>query len=239
MIKIALITLSSLCLFNIAVYANPLTARNTAADHKEEAGLGVGAIIGALIAGPPGAIIGAAGGAWFGNKQEQKDSKLTLLEQRLLEKQAELAYLQNDFNDLQSTLGQKLQKVKIEKRLGALEDLSRGVSLTVYFRTNSAEVDAEIVPRITKLANFVKEFPEIQLQIDAHADRRGHSNYNKQLSKQRAQVITQELIRAGLDSTRIHTHAYGESEALSAIGDEEGYVFDRRVNINLTLNTEI
>ena len=239
MIKIVLLFLSSLCLFNIAVHANPLTARNTAADHKEEAGLGMGAIIGGLIAGPPGAIIGAAGGAWFGNKQEKKDSKLTLLEQRLIEKQAELAYLQNEFTGLQSTLGQKLQKVKTEKRFGALEDLSRGGSLTVYFRTNSAEIDAEIIPRITKLATFVKEFPEIQLQIEAHADRRGHSNYNKQLSKQRAQVISQELIRAGLDSTRIHAHAYGESEALSAIGDDEGYVFDRRVNIHLTLNTEI
>jgi outer membrane protein OmpA-like peptidoglycan-associated protein len=238
MIKIMLLSLGILCLFNIAVHANPLTDRNTAANHKEEAGLGVGAIIGGLIAGPPGAIIGAAGGAWFGNKQEKRDSEIGSLEQRLIEKQSELAYLQNQFSDLQHSFGKTLKKVKTEKRLGALEDLSRGVSLTVYFRTNSAEVDVEIIPRISKLASFVKEFPEIQLQIEAHTDRRGHASYNKRLSKQRARVISQELIRAGLPSTRIHTHAYGESEALSAIGDEEGYVFDRRVNIYLTLNAE-
>ena len=39
-------------------------------------------------------------------------------------------------------------------------------------------------------------------------------------------------------SARIHAHAYGESEALSALGDDEGYVFDRRVNIHVTLHTE-
>jgi len=210
-----------------------------AANHQEEAGLGIGAIIGGLVAGPPGAIIGAAGGAWLGNREKQEDSKLSELEQGLIDKQSELAYLQKKLQQLQNSFGEQLHKVKVEKRLGVLEDLSRGVSLTIYFRTNSAEVDAEIMPRIKKLAHFIKEFPEIQLQLEAHADRRGHSSYNKMLSKQRAMVISQELIRAGVDAARIHTHAYGESEARSAIGDVEGYVFDRRVNIHLTLNTEI
>ena len=80
MIKYTLLILSSLCIFNIAVHANPLTSRNTAANHKEEAGLGMGAIIGGLIAGPPGAIIGAAGGAWLGNKKKREDIKLSDLE---------------------------------------------------------------------------------------------------------------------------------------------------------------
>jgi sortase system peptidoglycan-associated protein len=238
MIKATLLLFSSLCLFNIAVHASPLTERNTRADHKEEAGLGMGAIIGALIAGPPGAIIGAAGGAWLGNKQSMKDSKLGLLEQRLAERNSELVYLQKEFSTLQNGFNQQVHQVRLEKRLGALEELSRGVSLTVYFRTNSAEVDAEIIPRIEKLARFIKDFPEIQIQLEAHADRRGHYDYNKQLSIKRADIVTRQLIRAGLDPARIHAHAYGESEALSAIGDEEGYVFDRRVNIHLTLNTE-
>lgn len=239
MIKYALLLLGSLCLFNIAVHANPLTAGNTAANHKQETGLGIGAIIGGLIGGPPGAIIGAAGGAWIGNKEKQKDSKLTMLKQDLIEKKGELAYLQREFQDLQSTSAEQLHKVKMEKRLGTLQDVSRAVSLTVYFRTNSAEIDAAIIPRLEKLAGFLKQFPEIQLQLAAHADRRGHSSYNKQLSQQRAKAISRELVRAGLDSARIHAHAYGESEALAALGDDEGYVFDRRVNIHLTLNTEI
>ncbi len=239
MIKYALVILGSLCIFNIAVHANPFTSRNTAANHKEEAGLGMGAIIGGLIAGPPGAIIGAAGGAWLGNKEKREDSKLSRLEQGLIEKQGELVALREEFQQMQGAFGQQLHKVKMEKHLGALEQLSQGVSLTVYFRTNSAEIDAEIIPRIRKLANFIKNFPEIQVQLDAHADRRGHKNYNKMLSEKRARIISQQLIEAGLDATRIHSHAYGESEALSAIGDNEGYVFDRRVNIHLTLDTEI
>ncbi len=239
MTKFSLLILGSLCLFNLSAHASPLTSRNTPANHKEETGLGMGAVIGGLIGGPPGAIIGAAGGAWFGHRAKQKDIKLAALEQGINEKQGELAYLQTELKTLRHTFGEQLHKVKVEKHLSAMEDLSQGVSLTVYFRTNSAEIDAEIIPRIKKLASFIKKFPEIQLQLEAHADRRGHSNYNKRLSKQRAQVISQELIEAGVNPTRIHAHAYGEDEALAALGDIEGYVFDRRVNIHLTLDTEI
>ncbi len=206
---------------------------------KDEIGFGLGALIGGLIAGPPGIIIGAAGGAWLGNKEGKEDAKITNLEDRLIKKQTELASLQNEFSDLQSTFGNELKKVKFEKRYSALEDLSRGVSLTIYFRTESANIDSEIVPRIGHLATYLEQFPEIQLHLEAHADRRGHEKYNRQLSYNRAQSVETELIRAGINNKRIHIHSYGESNALAVEGDTEGYVFDRRVNIILTLDTEV
>jgi outer membrane protein OmpA-like peptidoglycan-associated protein len=239
MIKYTLLILSSLCLFNIAVYANPPTDRDTPKNVKAGSGIGLGAIIGGLIAGPPGAIIGAAGGAWFDTKEDQEDIKLSELEKGLIEKQGELTSLQNEFQQLQGSYGRQLYKVKMEKHSVALEELSQGVSLAVHFRTNSAEIDSEIFPRIKKLANFIKDIPEIQVQLEAYADRRGSESYNKILSRQRAETISQALLKAGLDPSRIHSHAYGESAALSKPGDLEGYVFDRRVNIQLTLHTEI
>ncbi len=239
MIKYTLLVLSSLCIFNVAVYANPLTSRNNASEYKEQSGLGIGAIIGGLLGGPPGAILGAAGGAWLGNKEKQEDDKLFTLEQRLLEKSGELNALHEEFEQLQGSFGQQLQKVKMEKHLDALEQLSRGVSLVVYFRTGSAEVDSENIKRLQHLAGFVKDFPEIQIQLSAHADQRGEEKYNFELSKRRAQLVADKLLEAGLDSNRIHSHAYGESAALATEADEEAYVFDRRVNIQLTLDTEI
>ncbi len=129
MIKYTLLVLSSLCIFNVAVYANPIISRNATSEYKEEGGLGIGAIIGGLLGGPPGAILGAAGGAWLGNREKQEDDNLFTLEQRLLEKDGELTALRGEFEELQGSFGQQLQKVKFEKHLGALEQLSRGVSL--------------------------------------------------------------------------------------------------------------
>ncbi|NKB38615.1 MAG: OmpA family protein [Gammaproteobacteria bacterium] len=239
MIKYTLLVLSSLCIFNLAVYANPISSRSNANEYKEESGLGIGAIIGGLLGGPPGAILGAAGGAWLGNKEQQEDEKLFTLEQRLLEKNGELNTLRGEFSHLQGSFGQQLQKVKMEKHIGALEQLSRGVSLVVYFRTGSAEVDKDNLKRLQHLATFVKDFPEIQIQLSAHADKRGDEKYNFELSKQRALLVAEKLREAGLDGQRIHSHAYGESAAIASEADREAYVFDRRVNIQLTLDTEI
>ena len=239
MIKYALLILSSLCIFNIAVYANPVTSRNTTPTHKEETGLGIGAIIGGLIAGPPGAIIGAAGGAWLGEREQQEEDKLFALEQRLLEKQGELVALRGEFEHLQGSFGQQMQKVKMEQQAGALEQLSKGVSLVVYFRTDSADINSDNLGRLQQLARFVKDVPEIQLQLSAHADHRGATQHNLELSRKRAQAVSQALLSTGLDSRRIHSHAYGESAAVAGPEDEEAFVFDRRVNIQLTLDTEI
>ena len=239
MIKYTLIVLTSLCFFNIVVHANPLTERNTKANHKEETGLGIGAIIGGLIAGPPGAIIGAAGGAWFGNKEKREDEKTTQLENTLIEKQSELAYLQDEFARLNNAHGQALHKVKSESRTHDLQDLSNAVSLSVYFRTNSADIDANRAAGIQKLATYLNKFPEIQIQLDAYADRRGSESYNRELSRTRADAIKRELIKAGLQSSRIRSNAYGESLAQSAEGDDEGYVFDRRVTVSLSLGSDI
>jgi len=237
MIKYTVLILGSLCIFNIAVHANPLTERNIAASHGEETGLGIGAIIGGLIAGPPGAIVGAAGGAWYGRPAQQEAAQLSSLEKRLVEKQAELAGLEAEFQQLQGTFGRELQQVTMERRRDALKALSEGVSMSVYFRTDSAEIESGLRPRLKKLAAFLQGFPAIQVHLDAHADRRGRESYNRQLSEKRARRIWRELTAAGLDGARIHSHAYGESRAKSAVGDREGQVFDRRVTIQLTLDT--
>lgn len=238
MLKLVLLGLVSLSLFNIVAYANPPASKTTEPNHKQEAGLGLGALIGGLIAGPPGAIIGAAGGAYLGDKEKQEDMKTADLKQRLLEKQSELAYLQDQFSDMQMQYGSELQKVKLQNRTSALKKLSKGVFLTVYFRTDSAKLDDKVTTDISRLAEFLNEMPDIQLHLEAHADQRGSDHYNQNLSRKRAMAVQQALINAGINQKRIHAHSYGEARAEASDGDIEGYIFDRRVNIILTLNTQ-
>ncbi|MFQ5658815.1 MAG: OmpA family protein [Gammaproteobacteria bacterium] len=237
MIKNVLIGLGLLFLFHTSAQADAGSIPSSR--HKDEMGLGAGALIGGLIAGPPGAVIGAAGGAWFGNREAKKDIKIATLEKRLTEKQTDLAYLQTRLTELQSEYGSEMKKVKLDNRLPLLHELTRGVSLIVYFRTNRANIEPEIIPRIARLAGFLRNFPEIKLRIEAYADRRGREQYNQQLSGRRAQAVEDELIGDGLQRNRISSRAYGESRALAAEGDREGYVFDRRVIVHLTLDSEV
>jgi len=228
-----------LCLVTIVAQADTATAQDGPGKYKEPAGLGIGALVGGLIAGPPGVIIGAAGGAWYGNKEARKDRRLAGLRDDVAEKNTELAIMEQRLTDLREQFGSELQKVSRKNRISALDDLSQGVSLAIYFRTGSAEIAADSKPRIEKLAGFLQQFAEINLQLDGHADRRGSVQINKALSQKRAEAVAAALIAAGIDGRRIHTHSYGETRARAAETDIDGTAFDRRVNITLSLDTPI
>jgi len=238
MIKQALLSIVCLSTFSLAAQAGPAANKPEHSHHKDEIGMGVGALIGGLIAGPPGAIIGAAGGAWYGERQNKKADKIADMKDNLTKKETHVAYLQNQLDTLRNQFGQEMRKVKLQDRTAALQDLSRGVSLTVYFRTASADIDRQTRPRIARLAAFLDEFPAVQLHLEAHADRRGSDEYNKALSRRRAEAVERALVKAGIDQARIHTQAYGEAGAKSPKGDIEGMMFDRRVNIILNLDTQ-
>jgi outer membrane protein OmpA-like peptidoglycan-associated protein len=57
------------------------------------------------------------------------------------------------------------------------------------------------------------------------------------LSKSRAQSVRKSLIEAGVPASRIYSHAHGEANAINK--DREGLIFDRRVDIHLTIDTEV
>lgn len=236
MIKYILTGLCLLCLLNISAYSEPV--KKSQGRQKQEMGLGIGALIGGLLGGPPGAIIGAAGGAWYGNRNDKKDPEMLALEKRLLEKQSEFNYLQTEFDKMKSDYGQGIDKVAHDRYSSVLDTLSQGISLNVYFRTDSDDMDPAASECIKRLANYLNGFPEIQLHLDANTDIRGKDDYNRQLSLRRARAVALELINSGMNSNRIHSHAHGESKAKAKSGDLDGYAFDRRVSIQLTLDTE-
>lgn len=210
-----------------------------AADKNEVAGFGIGALIGGLIAGPPGIAIGAVGGAMYGHHTGQKEDRVTSLEKQLHDKQIDLALLQNQFAQTQVDYAGKLQKIAAENHRATLEKLTGEVSFSVYFRTNESCVEPVLAPHIRDLVNLIHDAPDVKVLLEAYADERGLPSYNLQLSQARAKNVQSELINAGLPANRIIQHAYGESRSRTTHGDIEGYIFDRRVDIRLTLDTEV
>lgn len=208
------------------------------ASKKENAGFGVGAIIGGLLAGPPGVIIGAAGGSWFGHRETQSDRTIAKLEKELNAKSIELAYQQNELASTKAAFRKEFQTVVHSQAIQSLEKLSKGISYVVYYKTNDAEIRNNIRPQIQELAALIKPYPQIQIQIEGHADSRGSEQYNLNLSKKRINNVRAAFINAGISDSRLHGHAYGEKKSHAPKGDNEAYMFDRRVTINLTLDRE-
>lgn len=218
------------------IYANDTVQEATST--KETTGFGIGAIIGGLLAGPPGAIAGAAGGTWLGSRETEADRAIASLEKQLNTKSIELAYQQNELANTRAAFQKEFQKVVLNQQIQSLEKLSQGISYVIYYKTNDAEIRSDVRPQIQQIAELIKPYPEISIQIEGYADRRGSQKYNLTLSKERINRVRSEFLRAGIPNQRLRTHAYGEQRVAAEKDDHESYIFDRRVTINLTLDRE-
>ncbi len=67
------IIFTSLFLLSTITHAETDKQQSTENIGNEGLGFGIGALIGGLIAGPPGALIGAAGGSIFGNNKAKNN----------------------------------------------------------------------------------------------------------------------------------------------------------------------
>ncbi len=119
-----------------------------------------------------------------------------------------------------------------------LQHLLSNLGLTVFFRTNSLVVDEETRARIYLLGGLLREFPDLRVYLDAHSDRRGSNADNRRLSRARADAIANVFQEVGIPAERILGNAWGESYAEASTDDPDGLVFDRRVDIQLSLDPE-
>lgn len=70
---------------------------------------------------------------------------------------------------------------------------------TVYFKFNSAELDATAQQKISTIAAGLKQGDDVQAaHVVGFADRIGSHSYNEALSKRRAQAVQQYLIQQGV-----------------------------------------
>ena len=235
-----IIIFTSLFLLSAITHAEADKYQDQENIENEGIGFGIGALIGGLIAGPPGAIIGAAGGSLFGNNKTRNDAYASL-EIQLQQKNNELALLQNQMAQIttqsRSDLARAMRNVNLKNKHSTLKKLENGLSMSIYFRTNDNVIDSTLLPHIHELACLINNFPKLNVQLFAHTDHRGNPDYNMTLSKSRAQSVRNSLIEAGVSGNRIYSHAYGETSAINK--DSEGLIFDRRVDIHLTIDTEV
>ncbi|NPA53873.1 MAG: OmpA family protein [Aquificae bacterium] len=104
------------------------------------------------------------------------------------------------------------------------------VRLEIYFDTNSWEVKPEYYPILERFAKFLKENPNIKVEIQGHTDTRGPASYNLKLSQKRAEAVKRILVeKFGISPDRIIAKGYGESQPICHEDTEECHAKNRRV----------
>jgi outer membrane protein OmpA-like peptidoglycan-associated protein len=81
----------------------------------------------------------------------------------------------------------------------------------INFATGSHELEGDRTQQtLLSLARFLREHPEVDLDVEGHTDSRGGDAYNRKLSDGRARALRDWLIEHGIDKARLVSHGYGK-----------------------------
>ncbi len=81
--------------------------------------------------------------------------------------------------------------------------------LAKYFIRDDAK------PELNRLVQFMKDNPEVRIEVSSHTDSRGSDAYNQTLSQNRASAAVDYIVSQGIDRNRLSGVGYGETKLLN------------------------
>ncbi len=104
----------------------------------------------------------------------------------------------------------------------------------IYFDLDKSDLLPRSYLELNKLVNIMFENPMMRIEVHGHTDIQGESDYNVELSKNRALAVTNYLVQSGVHHSRIDYRGFGSDIPIAENTSEEGRQMNRRVEILIT-----
>lgn len=181
-------------------------------------GATIGAVAGALIGKGTGdhdksryvwgAAVGALAGAAIGNYMDQQEEEFR-----------------------QELAGSGVQVIRDG------DNIRLQLPSNITFDTNSSVISQSFAPVLTDVGKVLQRYEKTTLVIEGHTDSTGSAEYNQRLSENRALAVRNQLNGSGVDSRRLTTLGFGESQPIASNETDAGRTQNRRVELRIVPNT--
>ncbi len=109
----------------------------------------------------------------------------------------------------------------------------------IYYDFNKSAIRKGDAEELISLANILKQYPDLTIELTSHTDTRGTAEYNMELSERRSESSKSYLVLRGIASSRIVTKATGETSPRNHCTDgvpctEEEHQYNRRTEVRIT-----
>jgi outer membrane protein OmpA-like peptidoglycan-associated protein len=99
----------------------------------------------------------------------------------------------------------------------------------VYFEFDKHELTDAAITILNAIIANLAYYPEVQMEIQGHADEMGTLQYNQRLSERRANAVMEYLVNGGIAASRLTARGYGETRPATSNETDEGRALNRRV----------
>jgi outer membrane protein OmpA-like peptidoglycan-associated protein len=101
----------------------------------------------------------------------------------------------------------------------------------LLFETNKSVLRREHFKALNSIADYLVSHPGRAVKISGHTDNTGSEEHNLALSKRRANVVAEYLIRNGVDLNRVEASGFGRAKPIESNATNEGRTKNRRVEL--------
>jgi peptidoglycan-associated lipoprotein len=120
---------------------------------------------------------------------------------------------------------------------GTQEELELSVGDRVFFDYDSAVLSPVATETLDRQGAWLRQYPNITVTIEGHADERGTREYNLAIGDRRATAVKNYLLALNVPPSQILTISYGEERPADAGSNESAWANNRRaVTVVTTVN---
>jgi outer membrane protein OmpA-like peptidoglycan-associated protein len=146
------------------------------------------------------------------------------------------AYI-GDYMDKQAAeIERDIQGAKVER-------IGEGIKITfdsgILFDVNKAALKEKSRGELGELAFILNKYPDTNILLEGHTDSTGSEEHNLDLSRLRAQSVSNELAADGVNPSRFTIMGYGESQPIASNSTSEGRALNRRVEVAIYANDKL
>lgn len=106
----------------------------------------------------------------------------------------------------------------------------------VFYDYDKWNIRADAVGDLNALVQLMERYPDLEIELSAHTDRRGSAKYNQVLSEKRARSARGYLMDRGIAAARVTAIGYGEERLVNTcqVCSESDHQENRRTEVLIT-----
>ncbi|RZJ70816.1 OmpA family protein [Flavobacterium sp.] len=149
---------------------------------------------------------------------------------KLIQKQTDLtSYYYIDLVEITAFTEDTAFEIPSKEKL----EIDKSYTLPVSFEFDSAKITPEAESKLEEIIAYLESHPDIKLRLSGHTDNVGSEDYNRKISLKRVQSVAHYLVSKNVESQRIQTFGFGESQPIDDNATDVGRAKNRRVEFVL------